>query len=157
MTIGRSSHSRPQALEVVSTGLLLDDEDTALMWRGLMLSKALEQFLTDVAWSPNLGYLVIDMPPGTGDVQMALSRMLPQAEMVVVTTPATGRAEGGGTRRRYGPAFPYAGRGRHREHVRVHDRRRAATTRSSDPAEGPSLPTNSECPSLVRSRSIRPS
>jgi ATP-binding protein involved in chromosome partitioning len=74
-------------LEVVSTGLLLDDEDTALMWRGLMLSKALEQFLTDVSWSPNLGYLVIDMPPGTGDVQMALSRMLPQAEMVVVTTP----------------------------------------------------------------------
>ena len=74
-------------IEVVSTGLLLDDEDTALMWRGLMLSKALEQFLTDVAWSPNLGYLVIDMPPGTGDVQMALSRMLPQAEMVVVTTP----------------------------------------------------------------------
>ena len=74
-------------LEVVSTGLLLDDEDPALMWRGLMLSKALEQFLTDVAWSSNLGYLVIDMPPGTGDVQMALSRMLPQAEMVVVTTP----------------------------------------------------------------------
>ena len=74
-------------LEVVSTGLLLDDEDTALMWRGLMLSKALEQFLTDVAWSSSLGYLVIDMPPGTGDVQMALSRMLPQAEMVVVTTP----------------------------------------------------------------------
>ncbi|MEN8114614.1 MAG: Mrp/NBP35 family ATP-binding protein [Actinomycetota bacterium] len=74
-------------LEVVSTGLLLDDEDTALMWRGLMLSKALEQFLTDVAWSSNLGYLVIDMPPGTGDVQMALSRLLPQAEMVVVTTP----------------------------------------------------------------------
>ena len=74
-------------LEVVSTGLMIDDEDTALMWRGLMLSKALEQFLTDVAWSPDLGYLVIDMPPGTGDVQMALSRMLPQAEMVVVTTP----------------------------------------------------------------------
>lgn len=74
-------------LEVVSTGLLLDDEDTALMWRGLMLSKALEQFLTDVAWSPDLGYLVIDMPPGTGDVQMALSRLLPQAEMIVVTTP----------------------------------------------------------------------
>jgi ATP-binding protein involved in chromosome partitioning len=72
---------------VVSTGLLLDDEDTALMWRGLMLSKALEQFLTDVAWSDELQYLIIDMPPGTGDVQMALSRMLPQAEMIVVTTP----------------------------------------------------------------------
>ena len=74
-------------LEVVSTGLMIDDEDTALMWRGLMLSKALEQFLTDVAWNADLGYLIIDMPPGTGDVQMALSRMLPQAEMVVVTTP----------------------------------------------------------------------
>jgi ATP-binding protein involved in chromosome partitioning len=78
---------RTADLEIVSTGLMIDDEDTALMWRGLMLSKALEQFLTDVAWSPDLGYLIIDMPPGTGDVQMALSRMLPQAEMVVVTTP----------------------------------------------------------------------
>ena len=56
------------------------------MWRGLMLSKALEQFLTDVAWG-QVDYLVVDMPPGTGDIQMALSRLLPQAEMVVVTTP----------------------------------------------------------------------
>ncbi len=74
-------------LQLVSTGLMLDDEDTALMWRGLMLSKALEQFLRDVAWDPKLDYLVLDMPPGTGDIQMALSRLLPQAEMVVVTTP----------------------------------------------------------------------
>lgn len=51
-----------------------------------MLSKALEQFLTDVAWG-HVDYLVVDMPPGTGDIQMALSRLLPQAEMVVVTTP----------------------------------------------------------------------
>ncbi len=57
------------------------------MWRGLMLSKALEQFLNDVAWPQRLGYLVMDMPPGTGDIQMALARLLPQAEMVVVTTP----------------------------------------------------------------------
>lgn len=74
-------------IQLVSTGLMLDDEDTALMWRGLMLTKAVEQFLNDVAWPEDLGYLVIDMPPGTGDVQMALSRLLPQAEMVVVTTP----------------------------------------------------------------------
>jgi len=74
-------------IHLVSTGLLLDDEATALMWRGLMLSKALEQFLNDVAWPADLGYLVVDMPPGTGDVQMALARLLPQAEMVVVTTP----------------------------------------------------------------------
>jgi ATP-binding protein involved in chromosome partitioning len=74
-------------IQVVSTGLLVDDEETALMWRGLMLSKALEQFLRDVAWDPGLDYLVLDLPPGTGDIQMALARMLPQAEMVVVTTP----------------------------------------------------------------------
>ncbi len=73
-------------LKLVSTGLLVDDEDKALMWRGLMLSKALEQFLTDVAWG-HVDYLVVDMPPGTGDIQMALARLLPQAEMVVVTTP----------------------------------------------------------------------
>jgi ATP-binding protein involved in chromosome partitioning len=75
-----------QGIELVSTGLIIESEETALMWRGLMLSKALEQFLTQVNWG-NLGYLVIDMPPGTGDIQMALSRLLPQAEMVVVTTP----------------------------------------------------------------------
>ncbi|OFW53073.1 MAG: hypothetical protein A2V75_10280, partial [Actinobacteria bacterium RBG_16_70_17] len=72
-------------LQLVSTGLLLDDEDRALMWRGLMLSKALEQFLRDVAWDPALDYLILDLPPGTGDVQLALARLLPQAEMVVVT------------------------------------------------------------------------
>ena len=74
-------------IQLVSTGLLLDDEDRALMWRGLMLSKALEQFLRDVAWDPKLDYLLLDLPPGTGDVQMALARLLPQAELVVVTTP----------------------------------------------------------------------
>ena len=73
-------------VKVVSTGLIIESEETALMWRGLMLSKALEQFLKQVAWG-DLDYLILDMPPGTGDVQMALTRMLPQAEMVVVTTP----------------------------------------------------------------------
>ena len=73
-------------LEVISTGLITSDEDTALMWRGLMLSKALEQFLTDVEWG-ELDYLIIDLPPGTGDIQMALSRLLPQAELIDVTTP----------------------------------------------------------------------
>ena len=68
-------------------GFLVDDEATALMWRGLILTKALEQFLTDVRWG-DLDYLLIDMPPGTGDIQMGLARMLPQAEMLVVTTPA---------------------------------------------------------------------
>jgi ATP-binding protein involved in chromosome partitioning len=73
-------------IKLVSTGLIIESEETALMWRGLMLSKALEQFLNQVEWG-ELDYLVIDMPPGTGDIQMALARLLPQAEMVVVTTP----------------------------------------------------------------------
>ena len=71
-------------LRVVSMGLLVDDEDTALMWRGLILAKALEQFLVDVKWG-DLDYLLIDMPPGTGDIQMALARLLPQAEMLAET------------------------------------------------------------------------
>jgi ATP-binding protein involved in chromosome partitioning len=78
--------AQAHGLKVVSTGLIIDSEETALMWRGLMLAKALEQFLKQVHWG-DLDYLVIDMPPGTGDIQMALARMLPQAEMVVVTTP----------------------------------------------------------------------
>ena len=76
-----------QGIHLVSTGLIVGDEETALMWRGLMLSKALAQFLRDVAWPATLAYLIIDMPPGTGDIQMALARLLPQAEMLVITTP----------------------------------------------------------------------
>jgi ATP-binding protein involved in chromosome partitioning len=74
-------------LKVISMGLVVDDEDKAIMWRGLMLAKAVEEFLIKVRWG-ELDYLLIDMPPGTGDVQMALSRLLPRAEMVIVTTPA---------------------------------------------------------------------
>jgi ATP-binding protein involved in chromosome partitioning len=74
-------------LKVVSMGLLVDDEDKAIMWRGLMLAKALEEFLVKVSWD-EMDYLLLDMPPGTGDIQMALGRLLPRSEMIVVTTPA---------------------------------------------------------------------
>ncbi|MDP6241257.1 MAG: Mrp/NBP35 family ATP-binding protein [Acidimicrobiales bacterium] len=74
-------------LEVVSMGFLVEDEETALMWRGLILNRAVQHFCEDVEWG-DLDYLLIDMPPGTGDVQMGLARMLPRAEMVIVTTPA---------------------------------------------------------------------
>jgi ATP-binding protein involved in chromosome partitioning len=77
----------PGLLKVVSTGLLVEHEGTALMWRGLMLTKAVEQFLRDVQWGA-LDYLLIDMPPGTGDVQMGLARLLPRTDLVIVTTPA---------------------------------------------------------------------
>ncbi|NNE72864.1 MAG: Mrp/NBP35 family ATP-binding protein [Acidimicrobiales bacterium] len=74
-------------LKVVSMGFLVDKEESALMWRGLMLNRAVQHFLQDVAWG-EMDYLVIDMPPGTGDVQMGLAKMLPRAEMIIVTTPA---------------------------------------------------------------------
>jgi ATP-binding protein involved in chromosome partitioning len=61
-------------------------EDAAVVWRGPMLHKALTQFLEDVAWGA-LDYLLIDLPPGTGDVSMTLAQLLPQAQFLIVTTP----------------------------------------------------------------------
>lgn len=75
------------SIEVVSMGLLVEEEGTALMWRGLILNRAVRHFLEDVSWG-DLDYLLVDMPPGTGDVQMGLAKMLPRAEMLVVTTPS---------------------------------------------------------------------
>ena len=72
-------------LKVMSIGFFLDD-NTPIMWRGPMLHRALEQFLTDVHWG-ELDTLVVDMPPGTGDVAISLGQLLPRAEAVVVTTP----------------------------------------------------------------------
>jgi ATP-binding protein involved in chromosome partitioning len=74
-------------LKVVSMGFLVENEESALMWRGLILNRAVQHFCEDVAWGP-MDYLIIDMPPGTGDVQMGLAKRLPRAEMLVVTTPA---------------------------------------------------------------------
>ncbi|HOT79097.1 MAG TPA: Mrp/NBP35 family ATP-binding protein [Microthrixaceae bacterium] len=81
-TVGRGE------LRIVSMGFLVDDEETALMWRGLILQRAVRHFLEDVDWGHDLDYLLIDMPPGTGDVQMGLAKLLPRAEMIVVTTPS---------------------------------------------------------------------
>ena len=78
----------PGSLKVVSMGLLVDREETALMWRGLILSRAVRHFLEDVLWG-DLDYLLVDMPPGTGDVQMGIAKLLPRAEMIIVTTPST--------------------------------------------------------------------
>lgn len=86
-------HSLPMGegrLDVISMGFLVEDEESALLWRGLMLNRAVQHFLEDVEWADDLAYLLIDMPPGTGDVAMGLARMLPRAEMIVVTTPAVG-------------------------------------------------------------------
>jgi ATP-binding protein involved in chromosome partitioning len=72
-------------LKLMSIGFFLDD-NSPVMWRGPMLHRALEQFLTDVHWG-ELDVLVVDMPPGTGDVSISLGQLLPRAEVVVVTTP----------------------------------------------------------------------
>jgi ATP-binding protein involved in chromosome partitioning len=72
-------------LKLMSIGFFVDD-NAPLMWRGPMLHRALEQFLQDVHWG-ELDVLVVDMPPGTGDVSISLGQMLPRAEAVVVTTP----------------------------------------------------------------------
>ncbi|HST56640.1 MAG TPA: Mrp/NBP35 family ATP-binding protein [Solirubrobacteraceae bacterium] len=72
-------------VKVMSIGFFLE-EDAAVVWRGPMLHKALSQFLQDVDWGA-LDYLLIDLPPGTGDVSMTLAQLLPQAQFVIVTTP----------------------------------------------------------------------
>jgi ATP-binding protein involved in chromosome partitioning len=72
-------------LRVMSIGFFLEQEG-AIIWRGPMLHRALEQFLSDVHWG-SLDYLIIDMPPGTGDVGLSLGQLMPRAEAVVVTTP----------------------------------------------------------------------
>ncbi|TVR27437.1 MAG: DUF59 domain-containing protein [Ilumatobacter sp.] len=75
-------------LHVVSMGAIAGANQTeAIMWRGLMLNRAVQHFLEDVQWG-ELDYLLIDMPPGTSDIQMGLARMLPRADVVIVTTPA---------------------------------------------------------------------
>jgi ATP-binding protein involved in chromosome partitioning len=72
-------------VKVMSIGFFVE-EDAAVVWRGPMLHKALTQFLQDVDWG-TLDYLLVDLPPGTGDVSMTLSQLLPQAKFVIVTTP----------------------------------------------------------------------
>jgi ATP-binding protein involved in chromosome partitioning len=72
-------------VSVMSIGFFVE-EDAAVVWRGPMLHKALTQFLQDVDWG-ELDYLLIDLPPGTGDVSMTLAQLLPQAQFIIVTTP----------------------------------------------------------------------
>jgi ATP-binding protein involved in chromosome partitioning len=61
-------------------------EDKAVIWRGPMLHKAVEQFLKDVFWD-SLDFLIVDMPPGTGDISISMAQFLPRAQVIVVTTP----------------------------------------------------------------------
>ncbi len=75
----------PSGVKVMSIGFFVE-ENAAVVWRGPMLHKAIQQFLEDVDWG-ELDYLLLDLPPGTGDVSMTLAQLLPQAKFVLVTTP----------------------------------------------------------------------
>ncbi|NID14134.1 iron-sulfur cluster carrier protein ApbC [Luteibacter yeojuensis] len=76
---------RAHGLQAMSIGVLID-EDTPMIWRGPMVTQALMQLLTDTRWEA-LDYLIIDLPPGTGDIQLTLSQKVPVSGAVIVTTP----------------------------------------------------------------------
>jgi ATP-binding protein involved in chromosome partitioning len=82
---GRMVPLRAHGVALMSVGFLVPD-GAPVMWRGPMLHKALEQFLLDVAWG-ELDVLLLDLPPGTGDIQLSLLELLPSAALVAVTTP----------------------------------------------------------------------
>lgn len=77
---------RAHGCKVISVGFFLPDPDRPVMWRGPMLHRALQQFLADVWWG-ELDFLFCDLPPGTGDVAISLGQMLPNADLIIVTTP----------------------------------------------------------------------
>jgi ATP-binding protein involved in chromosome partitioning len=75
-----------QGIEIISTEFFMQ-ENKPLMWRGPMLGKMLNHFFYDVGWNPDLDYLIIDLPPGTGDVAMDIQKLIPECKMLIVTTP----------------------------------------------------------------------
>jgi ATP-binding protein involved in chromosome partitioning len=81
-----------KGLKVMSIGMLKPRRDQVIAWRGPILDRALTQMLADVYWG-DLDYLLLDLPPGTGDVAISLGQKLPNAEVLVVTTPQAAAAE----------------------------------------------------------------
>ena len=96
-----------------------------MVWRGPMLHKAIQQFLEDVDWG-ELDYLLIDLPPGTGDVSMTLAQLLPQAKVLLVTTPQPAAQQVAPRAAEMARKFDLEIDRRGREHVRLHDSRRRA-------------------------------
>ena len=78
-------------VKVISIGMFIE-ENTPVVWRGPMLHRALEQFFADVFWG-DLDALLIDLPPGTGDIAISVAQLIPNAEIIVVTTPQSAAAE----------------------------------------------------------------
>ena len=107
----------PQAhgVKVISIGMFTPGND-AVVWRGPMLHRALQQFLADVFWG-DLDVLLLDLPPGTGDIAISTAQLVPNAELLVVTTPQHGRGRGGRAGRVDRAADPAAAGRRGGEHV----------------------------------------
>ena len=74
-------------IRVISIGFMLPDEEQAVIWRGPLLHKTLTTFINEVHWGDDLEYLLLDLPPGTGDVSITIAQTLPQSYMLLVTTP----------------------------------------------------------------------
>ena len=88
VTLGDDKRLQPierYKVKLMSIGFLVDD-DIAVVWRGPMLFKAMDQFLREVAWG-ELDYLIVDLPPGTGDIQLSLAQKVPLAGAIAVSTP----------------------------------------------------------------------
>ena len=136
-------------VKVMSIGFFVE-EDAAVVWRGPMLHKALTQFLQDVDWGA-LDYLLVDLPPGTGDVSMTLAQLLPQAKFLIVTTPQQ-TAQKVARRAADGRQGRPGDRRGDREHVGLHDAVRASASRSSARAAARSSPTSSTCRCSARCR-----
>ncbi len=75
-----------EGIEIISTEFFLRDEKP-LMWRGPMLGKMLNHFFYDIAWDEAIEYMIVDLPPGTGDVAMDIQKLIPQSQMLIITTP----------------------------------------------------------------------
>ena len=143
----------PGGVKVMSIGFFVE-ENAAVVWRGPMLHKAIQQFLEDVDWG-ELDYLLLDLPPGTGDVSMTLAQLLPQARDPRRHDPPAGRADRRRARRRDGRQGRPRGARRDREHVRLHRPPTASASRSSARAAARCSPTSSTCRCSARFRSRR--
>ncbi len=129
-------------VKVISIAQFIEG-NTPVVWRGPMLHRALQQFLADVYWG-DLDVLLLDLPPGTGDIAISVAQLIPNAEIIVVTTPAAGGGRGRRTGGQHRAADPPAHRRRGGEHVRaaaagrlddagVRRGRRRAGRRTADP------------------------
>ena len=112
-------------VKVISVGMFVDG-NTPVVWRGPMLHRALQQFLADVFWG-DLDVLLLDLPPGTGDIAISTAQLIPTTEILVVTTPQLAAAEVAERAGKHCPADPTEDRRSGREHVGVDPARRNGT------------------------------